>query len=59
MNPEDPDFIQNFNRISELSVPDWLTLLIHNPQILKAKIVMKGDSISIMSNPQDILHFVK
>jgi arsenate reductase len=33
--------------------------LINNPDILKAPIVMKGDKIIMMSNPQEMLYFVK
>lgn len=59
VNTEDPDFSQKFNESSDLSDDDWLTLLIHNPTVLRAPIVMKGNKIVMMSNPQDMLHFVK
>jgi len=42
-----------------LSDNDWLTLLVQNPSILIAPIVMKGDKIVRMSNPQDMLTFVE
>ena len=57
VNMEDPDYIEKFGETNQLSEQDWLTLLVHNPDILKAPIVMKGDKIVFMSNPQDMLHF--
>ena len=57
VNTEDPDYIQKFGHMDSLSENDWLTLLVHNPEILKAPIVMKGDKIVMMTNPQDMLHF--
>ncbi|CAD5255083.1 MULTISPECIES: arsenate reductase family protein [unclassified Imperialibacter] len=59
VNTEHPNFLQKFGQIDELSDQDWLDLLVHNPEILKAPVVMKGDKIVMMSNPQDMLHFVK
>ncbi|NOQ75275.1 MAG: hypothetical protein GQ574_24905 [Crocinitomix sp.] len=58
VNVEDPDFIQKFNGVTDLSDQDWLTLLIHNPDILSAPIVMKGEKVVMMHNSQDMLHFV-
>jgi arsenate reductase (glutaredoxin) len=59
INCESSDFLQRFKGVSEMGEQDWLTLLIQNPQILKAPIVLKGKSIAMMCNPQDILQFVK
>lgn len=59
INIEDPDFIQKFSGVEDLSDDDWLKLLVHNPDILKAPIVMKGKKIVQMSNSQDMLYFVK
>ncbi len=59
VNTEDPDFLQKFGHMDQLSDDDWLKLLVHNPGILKAPIVMKGDKIVMMNNPQDMLYFVK
>lgn len=58
INVEDPDFIKKFNGVTDLSDQDWLTLLTRNPEILSAPIVMKGDKVVMMSNSQDMLHFV-
>lgn len=58
INTESTDFLQKFKKSSDLSDEDWLTLLIQNPTILKAPIVMKGDKIVMMSNSQDMLHFL-
>lgn len=59
INTEDPDFIQKFGHMDNLSENDWLKILVHNPDVLIAPIVMKGDKIVIMNNPQDMLHFIK
>lgn len=59
VNTEDSDFLQKFGHLKQLSDNDWLNLLVHNPIILRAPIVMKGDKIVMMSNPQDMLYFVK
>ena len=58
INIEDPDFAQKFGDVSELSEDDWLKLLVHNPDILRAPVVMKGEKIVMMTNSQDMLHFV-
>lgn len=59
INTEGQYFTQKFKESTDLGNHDWLTLLEHNPEILKAPIVMKGDKIVMMSNPQDMLSFVK
>lgn len=59
VNINDPDFIQKFGDHVDFSDDDWLTLLVHNPDILSAPIVMKGDKIVQMSNSQDMLYFIK
>ncbi|MFT4666065.1 MAG: arsenate reductase [Ulvibacter sp.] len=59
VNTEHPNFSQKFGRLDQLSDEDWLNLLIHNPAILKAAIVMKGDKVIMMCNPQEMLCFVK
>ena len=58
-NTEDADFLQKFGHMDQLSDNDWLNLLVHNPSILRAPIVMKGNKIVMMRNPQDMLYFVK
>jgi arsenate reductase len=59
INTDDPDFLQKFNGHDNFSDDDWLKLLIHNPDILKAPIVMKGEKIVQMSNSQDMLYFLE
>jgi arsenate reductase len=59
INTDSPNFMQKFNEIEYLTDDDWLKLLVHNPDILRAPIVMKGDKIVQMSNSQDMLNFVK
>ena len=58
INVEDPDFTKKFAGVTDLSDQDWITLLIHNPEILSAPIVMKGKKTVLMSNSQDMLHFI-
>ena len=58
INTDDPEFMEKFKGVSDLEDHDWLKLLVHNPDILKAPIVMKGDKIMQMSNSQDMLHFL-
>jgi len=58
VNTESADFIQKFPDVNDLSDNDWLTVLVNNPDVLKAPIVMKGDKIVMMSNAQDMLRFV-
>jgi len=59
VNTENPDFLQKFENLDELSDDDWLKLLVHNPKILKAPIVMKGDKVVMMTNPQEMLTFIE
>lgn len=59
INTEDSDFLQNFGKMDQFSEDDWLKLLVNNPSILKALIVMKGNKILMMTNPQEMLFFVK
>lgn len=59
INTEDPNFMKKFSDLGDLNENDWLTLLVHNPDILRAPIVMKGDKIVMMANSQDMLYFVE
>jgi arsenate reductase len=59
VNTENPNFFQKFGEVTDLTGQDWLNLLAHNPDILKAPIVMKGTKISMMSNPQEMLYFLE
>jgi len=59
VNTEHPNFSQKFGADKNVSEDDWLTLLVQNPEILKGPIVMKGDKIVLIRNPQDMLYFVK
>lgn len=59
VNTEGSEFFQKFGEVNELSDEDWLSLLVHNPDILKAPIVMKGDKVVMMCNPQEMLYFIK
>ncbi len=57
VNTNHPNFKQHYDSSIELSEHDWLKFLEHNPNTLAAPIVMKGEKVKMMSNPQDMLHF--
>lgn len=57
VNMKHPNFTQHYDAEVDLSDHDWLKFLEHNPSTLRAPIVMKGDKIQLMENPQDMLHF--
>lgn len=59
INTDDADFLQKFGDMNNADENDWLKLLVHNPDILRAPIVMKGTKIVQMSNPQDMLYFLE
>ncbi len=59
INTEASDFLQRFGGLDLSSEDDWLKLLVRNPDILKAPIVMKGDKIVQMLNPQEMLYFTE
>lgn len=59
INTEGSEFKQKFDKDTDLNEHDWLSLLEKNPDVLRAPIVMKGDKIVLMINPQDMLNFVK
>ncbi|MCB9222838.1 MAG: hypothetical protein R2780_10905 [Crocinitomicaceae bacterium] len=58
VNMDHPNFKQHYDAEVDLSDHDWLKFLEHNPSTLKAPIVMIGEKIQLMYNPQDMLHFV-
>jgi arsenate reductase len=57
INTQHPNFQQHYDEDIDLSDHDWLKFLEHNTATLRAPIVMKGDKIKMMSNPQDMLQF--
>lgn len=59
VNTESSEFKQKFDKDSDLNEHDWLSLLEKNPDVLRAPIVMKGEKVVMMSNPQEMLNFVK
>lgn len=59
INQEKPEFLQKFKGTTDLCDDDWLTILEHNPHVLRAPIVMKGKKIVMMNNPQEMLYFVE
>jgi arsenate reductase len=52
-------FLKKFGQVEDLTSQDWLSLLAHNPDILKAPIVLKGSKTSMITSPQDVLTFLK
>ena len=59
VNTEGPYFLKKFGDIDISSEDDWLKILVNNPAVLTAPIVMKGDKVVAMKNPQDMLQFVE
>jgi arsenate reductase len=57
LNTTSPDFSEKFGPTNQFSDDDWLTLLVNNPSKLKAPIVMKGDKIARLNNPQEMIYF--
>jgi len=39
----------------DFSEEDWLNVLIRNPDLIKAPIVVKGTKVILANNPQDVL----
>lgn len=59
VNKTSPDFKDNFGPTDQFSEDDWLTFLVNNPSKLIAPIVMKGNKVSRMNSPQEMIYFVK
>lgn len=59
VNTENSEYLKTFEKESDFDQHDWLSLIEKNPSFLKAPIVMKGDKIVFMENPQDMLQFIK
>jgi arsenate reductase len=57
INMKHPNYMQHYGESVDLSDHDFLKLLEHNPDTLRAPIVMKGEKIQMMENPQDMVHF--
>lgn len=57
VNQDHPNYNQHYDQHVDLSDQDWLKFLEKNPATLRAPIVMKGDKIQMMENPQDMVHF--
>ncbi len=58
VNKDDSDFMRKYDDLDDLEDHDWLKMIRNNPDILRAPIVMKGERVVFMSNPQDMLHFL-
>jgi arsenate reductase len=59
VDTKSPHFLKKFGQVEDLTSQDWLSLLAHNPDILKAPIVLKGSKISMLTDPEDLLYFLK
>ncbi len=59
VNTENTEYLNTFDKDADFDQHDWLSLLEKNPSFLKAPIVMKGEKIVFMENPQDMLQFIK
>lgn len=54
VNQDHPYFKEHFGH-REFSDMDWLTMIEHNPQILKQPIAMRGEKAILIDTPTDIL----
>ena len=54
VNQDHPYFKEHFEHM-EFSDMDWLTMIVHNPQILKQPIAMRGEKTIVVDTPTDIL----
>jgi len=59
VDTKSPVFLKKFGKVEDLAEQDWLSLLAHNPDILKAPIALKGSKIIMITNPQEILYILK
>jgi len=59
VNTKSPVFLKKFGQVEDLAEQDWLSLLAHNPDILKSAIILKGSRISMITNSQEMLYFLK
>lgn len=54
LNRSDPYYQSNI-RGKDYDVEGWLNILVHNPQLLKAPIVVRGNQAILCQRPYDVL----
>ncbi len=54
VNQDHPYFQEHFGH-ADFSDMEWLTMIEHNPQILKQPIAMMGDKTILVDTPTDVL----
>lgn len=59
VNTESSAYLQKFEKDADFDENDWLSLLEKNPDVLRGPIVMKGNKVVMMNNPQEMLQFIK
>lgn len=59
VNTESSAYLQKFEKGADFDENDWLNLLEKNQDVLRGPIVMKGNKVVMMSNPQEMLQFIK
>ena len=53
VNQEHPAYTNKFESV-ELSSADWITLIKHNPEIMKQPIALRGDHTILVETPSDM-----
>lgn len=54
VNINDEEFQEHYSN-SAFEENDWLKILVHQPQLIKAPIAIMGDTTMLVKNPVDIL----
>lgn len=54
VNQEHPAFAKKFDPV-ELSSQDWITMIKHNPEIMKQPIALKGNHTILVETPTDMI----
>ncbi len=54
VNQEHPAYVKKFEPV-ELSSQDWITLIKHNPEIMKQPIALRGSHTILVETPSDMI----
>jgi len=54
VNQEHPAYTSHFEH-HNFSPEDWITMIKHNPEIMKQPIALKGDKTILVNTPSDII----
>lgn len=54
VNQEHPAYVKKFEPV-ELSSDDWITMIQHNPEIMKQPIALRGNHTILVETPSDMI----